>query len=157
MSEFQASRARLRLEEILELFAAAIILVSLVAVSSFGCGDRPASPSQQHDLTGRWGGFAQISTTGLATPLEMMLVDDDGILTGTGGGVDCRYFLTCGSFYSYTVTGSHDSSSVRIDGTTPEGRTWTLRGSIDAGGTRMEGIATSQDFPASPWQMSRQP
>jgi hypothetical protein len=136
---------------------AAIILTGLVAPGSFGCGDTPASPSRQHDLTGRWRGFAEIPTTGLATPLEMMLVDRDGILSGTGGGVDCRYFLTCGSFYSYVVTGSHDSSSVTIDGTTPEGRTWSLRGSIDASGERMHGVATSQDFPASPWQMSREP
>jgi hypothetical protein len=86
----------------------------------------------------------------------MMLQDDDGILTGTGGGVDCRYYLTCGSFYSYVVTGSHDSSTLRLDGTTPEGRTWILRGTIDADGERMVGIASSRDFPDSPWQMSRE-
>jgi hypothetical protein len=135
---------------------ALIVLVSLAIGGAFGCGDSPVAPSRRHDLTGRWRGFAQIPTTALATPLEMMLIDD-GILTGTGGGVDCRYYLTCGSFYSYVVTGSHDSSTLRLDGTTPEGRTWTLRGTIDADGERMAGIASSRDFPDSPWQMSKEP
>jgi hypothetical protein len=121
------------------------------------CGSSPTSPDIRHDLTGRWRGFAQIPTTALATPLEMTLADDEGRLSGSGGGVDCRYFLTCGSFYSYVVAGSHDSSTVRLTGETPERRTWTLTGTIDRGGLKMSGTISGSDFPSSPWEMTKQP
>jgi hypothetical protein len=134
-----------------------LILASVISLSLAACDGSPNAPRIRHDLTGSWRGFAQIPTTGLATPLEMTVTDREGQITGTGGGVDCRYFLTCGSFYSYVITGSHDSSSVRLTGETPERRTWTLTGTIDQSGARMSGTITGEDFPASPWQMVKQP
>ena len=133
------------------------LLVSAFVLALAACGGAPTAPRIQQDLTGSWRGFAQIPTTGLATPLEMTLTDRAGQITGGGGGVDCRYFLTCGSFHSYVVTGSHDSSSVRLTGETPEKRSWTLTGTIDQSGVRMSGTITGGDFPPSPWHMAKQP
>lgn len=132
------------------------VLVSVAFGALLACGGSPAAPHTRQDLTGRWRGFAEIPTTGLATPLEITQIDDNGALTGNGGGVDCRYFATCGSFYSYVVTGSHEASRLTLNGRTPEGRTWTLSGSIDSSGLSMDGVVLSQDFPTSPWQMSKQ-
>jgi hypothetical protein len=134
------------------LLASAVLAVGVPA-----CGGSPTAPAIRHDLTGRWRGFAQIQTTGLPTPLEMTLADRDGQITGTGGGVDCRYFLTCGSFYSYVVSGSHDSRNVTLTGETPDRRTWTLTGTVGSSGLAMSGTITGSDFPRSSWQMTKQP
>lgn len=132
------------------------VLVFACATAT-ACGGSPTTPEVQPDLSGRWRGFAQIPTTALDTPLEMTLTDEHGTISGSGGGVDCRYFLTCGSFYSYTVTGSHGSTTVSLNGRTPEGRTWVLTGTISRTGGSMSGIVTGQDFPPSPWQMTKVP
>jgi hypothetical protein len=92
---------------------------------------------------------------GLPTPLEMTLVDSEGSFTGEGGGVDCRYFVLCGSFYSYSVAGSHQNLAITIEGTADNGRRWTLRGTIEFNGTAMSGTGSGDDFDEGPWQMTR--
>jgi len=92
---------------------------------------------------------------GLATPLDMTLSDAQGSFTGSGGGVDCRYFVLCGSFYSYSVRGSHANLAITIEGTSDNGRRWTLRGTIQFDGTSMSGTGEGDDFEEGPWQMSR--
>jgi hypothetical protein len=141
--------------EDLPMRAAAAVLLVLLTVA--GCNDSPEAPAVRHDLTGHWSGFALIPSTPLPTPLEMDLQDVDGILTGAGGGVDCRYFATCGYFYRYTVTGSHDSTRVTIRGLTPEERSWVLSGTLAADGLSMSGIGQGLDagFPPSSWQMEK--
>jgi len=47
----------------------------------------------------------------------MTLADSQSSFTGDGGGVDCRSFVLCGSFYSYSVRGSHVNLAILIDGT----------------------------------------
>jgi hypothetical protein len=83
----------------------------------------------------------------------MTLTDSAGSFTGTGGGVD--YFVLCGSFYSYSVRGSHANLAITIEGTSDSGRKWTLRGTIQFGGTSMSGTGSGDDFDEGPWQMSR--
>lgn len=134
-----------------------VLMLILVALGIAACDSSPAAPTTLQDLTGRWRGVAHIPMTALPTPLEMTLTDSDGQLTGHGGGVDCRYFWTCGSFYSYAVGGTHDTTTVRLKGETPEGRTWTLTGTVDAAGSNIFGTIAGPDFPASPCQMARQP
>ena len=129
----------------------------MALIVSAACGESPTAPAIEHDLSGRWRGFAQIPITALDTPLEMTLVDERGQISGSGGGVDCRVFLTCGSFYSYVVTGSRDAGNVRLNGETPEGRRWMLTGTIDRSGTVMSGVLNSSEFPTSPWQMTKVP
>jgi len=126
---------------------ALVVALALPACSS------PTSPGP--DLSGHWQGEALIPTTGLPTPLNMDLTDANGILTGSGGGVDCRYFTTCGAFYSYTVAGSHDGRRVSLQGRTPPGRGWMAIGTLGADGRSMSGTIFSDDFPTSPWNMAR--
>ena len=136
---------------------AGALLVAIAVIVSAACGESPTSPEVQHDLSGRWRGFAQIPTTALETPLEMTLVDEGGRISGTGGGVDCRVFLTCGSFYAYVVTGTREDASVRLNGETPEGRRWLLTGTIDRSGAVMSGVVNASEFPASPFRMTKVP
>lgn len=133
--------------------ARAVLVLALLSIC--GCDDSPQAPAVRHDLTGHWSGFAQIPTTGLPTPLEMDLLDADGTLSGAGGGVDCRYFATCGYFYRYTVTGSHDATRVTLRGVTPEERSWVLSGILSSDGSSMSGTGQGLDagFPPSAWQM----
>lgn len=136
---------------------AAVIAFAVMLAAGAGCDDAPTAPAVRHDLTGHWSGFANIPTTGLPTPLEMDLADIDGTITGAGGGVDCRYFATCGYFYRYTVTGSQDGTRVTLRGVTPEERSWVLSGTIAADGASMTGIGEglAGDFPRSFWQMQK--
>jgi len=127
-------------------------LIAALAMALPAC----SSPESSHpDLSGHWRGEARIPTTGLPTPLNMDLTDMAGILTGSGGGVDCRVFATCGSFFSYMVRGSHTDKTIILQGITPEGRSWTATGTLGADGRSMSGALSSADFPNSPWSMSR--
>jgi hypothetical protein len=121
-----------------------------------GC-DGPADPTPpppEPDVTGAWSGRGMWGF-GLPTPLEMTLQDSSDSVTGTGGGVDCRYFVLCGSFYSYSVRGSHANLAITLEGTSDSGRRWTLRGTIQFDGTSMSGTGEGDDFAEGPWQMSR--
>jgi hypothetical protein len=129
-----------------------LALVAALALALPGC---PAPSEPLPDLTGHWRGEARIATTALPTPLDMDLTDAAGTLTGAGGGVDCRYFTTCGSFFSYTVAGSHDARRLTLQGRTPQGRTWTARGTLGADGRSLSGTISSDDFSSSPWSMTR--
>jgi hypothetical protein len=135
--------------------ASAALVVVLLSLS--GCGGSPAAPAIRHDITGHWSGFVNIPTWPLATPLEMDLQDVDGTITGAGGGVDCRYFGTCGYFWRYTVTGSHDAVRVTLRGVAPEERSWVLSGTITADGLSMSGTGQGLDtgFPTSSWHMEK--
>lgn len=133
------------------------LLIAGTCVATIGCGDSPTAPEVLQDLTGRWRGFAQISSIALPTPLEMTLTDAGGQLSGTGGGVDCRFFLTCGFFYSYVVSGSHDASRIQLTGETPDRRTWTLTGTLDARGQNVFCTIGGPELPVSPCQMAKQP
>jgi hypothetical protein len=129
----------------------AALALALLAGAGCGRGIEPSGP----DLSGRWRGQAEIGM-GLATPLEMTLRDDGGLLTGSGGGVDCRYFSYCASFGTYSVSGTHDADRIRLNGTSIYGPTWTLEGRLLADGT-LSGLVAGTDVPSSPWHMTRVP
>jgi hypothetical protein len=114
----------------------------------------PTPPTPEPNLTGAWSGRGMWGF-GLPTPLEMTLEDSSGSFTGTGGGVDCRYFVLCGSFYSYQVRGSHEKLAITIEGVSDSGRRWALRGTIQFDGASMSGTGEGDDFDEGPWQMSR--
>ena len=130
------------------------------ALLTAGCGStiEPSGP----DLGGHWRGLAEIvggsfsSPLDRTTPLDMTLRDDGGRLTGTGGGVDCRYFTYCGSFGTYSVVGSHDGERIRLQGTSIYGPTWTLEGRLAADGT-LSGLVAGTEVPSSSWRMTRVP
>ena len=76
----------------------------------------------------------------------MTIVDSQGTFTGDGGGVDCKFFVLCGIFYSYTVQGTHANLAIAIEGTAANGRRWTLRGTLQADGNSMSGTGSGDDF-----------
>lgn len=127
-------------------------VLALVALLS-GC-DGPAAPElpPMRDLSGKWSGTAIIGG-GLPTPLKMTLVDVNGTLTGSGGEVDCRYFVNCGSFYTYTVTGTHDRERITLNGVPPNDRIWTMVGTISRDGRVLSGTVTGKEVDLSPWSM----
>lgn len=129
----------------------AALALALLAGAACGHGIEPSGP----DLSGRWRGQAEIGM-GLATPLDMTLRDDGGHLTGNGGGVDCRYFLYCGSFGTYSVSGTHDEGRFRLQGTSIYGPTWTLEGRLLPDGT-LSGLVAGSEVPSSTWRMTRVP
>jgi hypothetical protein len=132
-----------------ELVGAAL---ALALAGSGGCHNtlEPSGP----DLSGRWRGEAVLGM-GLPTFLRMTLQDDGGRITGSGGEVDCRFFVYCSSFGTYTVSGTHDGTRIRLNGVSIYGPTWQLEGRID-GGT-LSGLAAGTDIPDGPWQMTRVP
>src|SRR6476660_2244911 len=101
----------------------AVLALSALAATSCGHDTTPLL-----DLSGRWVGQADVWTpdiqSTLPTYLAMTLIDQGGLLTGTGGGADCRYFPHCDSFGSFTVNGSHDDDSIRLVGVSQYGPTW---------------------------------
>ena len=127
--------------------ATGLAALALLA-GSCNSGLEPSGP----DLSGRWRGQAEIGM-GLATPLEMTLKDQGGQITGTGGGADCRYFIYCGSFGSYSVTGTHDERRIRLNGVSIYGPTWTLEGRLD--GDTASGPVAGSDIPGGNWHMTR--
>jgi hypothetical protein len=127
-----------------------IALALLAAAGGCNSGIGPSGP----DLSGRWRGQADIEP-GLPTILDMTLQDRGGNVTGSGGGVDCRYFVYCSSFGSYTVTGTHDETRIRLHGVSIYGPTWTMEGRID--GETLSGPVAGTGFPNSNWQMTRVP
>lgn len=131
--------------------------IVLLLLAAARCGGSPTRPDVHHDVTGHWSGFVNIPTWPLATPLEMDLADVGGTITGAGGGVDCRYYGTCGYFYKYTITGSQDGTRVTLRGVTPEELSWVLSGTIAADGRSMSGIGEGLNggFPRSSWQMQK--
>jgi hypothetical protein len=128
------------------------LLLAVALATSVSCRNtlKPSGP----DLSGRWRGEVVLGT-GLPTFLRMTLQDDGGRITGTGGEVDCRYFVYCSSFGTYTVTGTHDDTRIRLNGASISGPTWQLEGRID--GETLSGIAGGTDIPDGPWQMTRVP
>jgi hypothetical protein len=123
----------------------------LVAALLVGGGCRNSLEPSGPDLSGRWRGEAVLGT-GLPTFLRMTLEDDGGRITGSGGDVDCRYFVYCSSFGTYTVTGTHDERRIRLNGVSIYGPTWQLEGRID--GDTLSGLAAGSDIPDGPWQMT---
>jgi hypothetical protein len=98
---------------------------------------------------------------GLDTPLRMELTDVNGVITGTGGAsfIDCKYFVYCGSFADFTVSGTRNGSQIILNGNSIYGSSWRLSGSIDGLGNLLSGtgtwsgtLPTYQDFP---WSMER--
>lgn len=130
------------------LFRAAFVAALLGALPSCDHALGPSGP----DLSGRWVGQAELGS-GLPTILDMTLQDAGGRITGSGGGADCRYFNYCGSFGSYTVTGTHDEARIRLSGASIYGPTWTLEGRIEGGA--LAGAAAGSDIPDGSWRMTR--
>lgn len=132
-----------------------------------GCDRSPTAPTAPAvplpDLSGRWVGSINITTTGLPTPMAVDLTDRSGTLTGTGGGADCRFFSTCGSFGAYTISGTHDAVRVTLNGQTQHDqpqepvRTWTLTGTLSSSASRMSGTGSGSEFNPSAWDLARQP
>ena len=85
------------------------------------------------------------------------LTDAGRTLSGLGGGADCRFFPMCGSFSSYTVSGSHDGVRVTLNGVTPSGRTWALTGTLSNNAARMSGTGSGSDFDPSQWELDKRP
>ena len=78
----------------------------------------------------------------------MELIDVNGHIEGTGGGnVDCKWYVYCGSFASYTVWGSHNSSQLHLVGHSMYGESWVLTGSIRAGTDVISGTGKGTDVP----------
>jgi len=98
---------------------------------------------------------------GLDTPLRMELTDVNGVLTGTGGAsfIDCKFFVYCGSFADFTVSGTRNGSQLILDGNSIYGESWRLSGSIDGPGNLLSGTGTGSDIEATfqgfPWSMER--
>jgi hypothetical protein len=130
--------------------ARGVSLALLAAAGGCNSGLGPSGP----DLSGRWRGQAEIGM-GLATILDMTLQDQGGSITGSGGGADCRYFVYCSSFGTYTVTGTHDETRIRLNGVSIYGPTWTLEGRLD--GETASGPVAGTDIPSGNWQMTRVP
>jgi hypothetical protein len=126
-------------------------LAAALLAATVRCGGNPIEPSGP-DLGGRWRGTADIGV-GLATVLDMTLLDGDGTITGNGGGADCRYYAYCSSFGAYTVTGTHDAQRVRLSGTSIYGPTWTMEGRIT--GDAMSGLVAGTAIPEGSWAMTR--
>ena len=120
-----------------------------------GCAN-PIQPSQMN-LTGNWSGYAEIGL-GLETPLTMELIDINGHIEGTGGGnVDCKWYVYCGSFASYTVWGSHNGSQLHLVGHSMYGESWVLTGAIRVGTDLISGTGKGTGvlpmFQNFPWSM----
>ena len=130
--------------------------VTLAALAALACGSSPTGPLP--DVSGPWVGQADVWTPDiqgtLPTYLAMTLTDQDGRITGTGGGADCRFFPHCDSFGSFTVSGSHDDEGIRLVGTSAYGPTWTLVGRFQANGT-LNGTGRGSTFQSATWQMAR--
>ena len=123
-----------------------------------GCGRSPTAPAPPlPDLSGHWEGAINITRWPLPTPMGMDLTDAGGMLSGLGGGADCRFFPMCGSFSSYAVSGSHNGVRVTLNGVTPSGRTWTLIGTLSNNAARMSGTGSGGDFDPSMWELDRRP
>jgi hypothetical protein len=125
--------------------------IALAVLAATGGCNSGIGPSGL-DLSGRWRGQAEIGM-GLPTLLDMTLQDQGGRLTGSGGGVDCRYFIYCSSFGTYSVTGTHDETRIRLSGVSIYGPTWTMEGRID--GEALSGPVAGTEFANSNWQMTR--
>jgi hypothetical protein len=130
--------------------------VALAAFIATACGDSLTGPLP--DVSGPWVGQAEVWTPAiqgtLPTYLAMRLIDQDGRITGTGGGADCRFFPHCNSFGSFTVSGSHDDDGIRLVGTSDFGPTWTLVGRIEADGS-LRGTGRGSAFQSATWRMER--
>ena len=127
-----------------------IALALLTATAGCNSGIGPSGP----DLSGRWRGQADVGM-GLPTLLDMTLEDHGGNVTGSGGGVDCRYFLYCSSFGTYSVTATHDETRIRLSGVSIYGPTWTMEGRIE--GDVLSGPVAGTDIPSGNWRMTRVP
>lgn len=130
-------------------YAAPLALAAVATLAACGHGLQPSGP----DLSGHWRGFATIGD-GLPTPLDMTLADDRGHVTGSGGNVDCRYFTYCGSFGTYSVSGTHDDEWMRLQGASIYDRTWVLEAHLERDGT-LAGTVTGSEFLRAPFTMSR--
>ena len=123
-----------------------------------GCVN-PLAPKQT-SLTGSWSGDALIGL-GLDTPLRMELTDKGGVISGTGGAsfIDCKFFVYCGSFADFTVSGTRKGFQVVLDGNSIYGASWQLFGSIDSSGDALSGTGTGNDIEADfqdfSWSMER--
>ena len=135
----------------------ALALAAWVALGAGGCDRSPAAPTPRPNLSGRWTGQIYITAAPIPTPMQIDLTDNAGLLSGTGGGADCRFFVMCGSFSSYSVSGSHDGVRVTLNGVTPSGRTWTLTGTLSNNAARMSGTGSGSDFAPSQWELDKRP